>query len=68
VGERNIEVDLVKPFANIVDGEFLEVVHRLPQNPDGPVVADCPDYPISFPLKSSLNGYRYTSLMFPWNR
>ncbi len=62
MGERNIEVDLVKPFANIVDGEFLKVVHRLPQNPD------CPGYPVSFPLKSFLNGYRYTSLMFPWNR
>ncbi len=65
MGERNIEVDLVKPFANIVDGEFLKVVHRLPQNPDGPVVAV---YPVSFLLKSFLNGYRYTSLMFPWNR
>ena len=65
MGERDIEVDLVKPFANIVDGEFLKVAHRLPQNPDGPVVAG---YPVSFPLKSFLNGYRYTSLMFPWNR
>ena len=58
MGERNFEVDFVKLFANIIDGEFLDVVHLLPQNPDGPVATDCPGYPVSFPLKSFLKGYR----------
>lgn len=49
MGERNSKDDSVKPFANIIDSEFLEVVHRLPQN------TDAPGCPVSFPLKSFLN-------------
>ena len=54
MGKINFDVDFVLLFANIADGEFLEVVHYLPQNPDGPVPADCRGYPPSFPLKSFL--------------
>gem|GEM_PF-4360691 len=58
MGERNFNIDFVELFANIADGEFAEVVHHLPQNPDGPVTADCPGYLVSFSLKSFLKGYR----------
>ena len=58
MGERNFEVDFLKLFANIIDGEFAKVVHHLPQNPGGPVTAGCPGYPVSFSLKSFLKGYR----------
>lgn len=58
MGKINFDVDFVLLFANIADGEFLEVVHYLPQNPDGPVPADCRGYPPSFSLKFFLKGYR----------
>jgi len=67
MGERNFKIDLVEFFANISDGEFIEVVHHFPHGPGGRGYF-CPDYLFSFSLKSFLNGYRYTSLIFPWSR
>ena len=57
MGEGNFKVDFVELFANIVDGEFLKVVHHFPHGPGGRGTF-CPDYPFSFSLKSFSNGYR----------
>jgi len=67
MGERNFVVDFVELSANIINGEFLEMVHHLPHSPGGRS-SFCPDYPTNFFLESFLNGYRYTSLMFPWSK
>ena len=58
MGKRNFRVDFVQLFAYIVNGEFLEGVHQTPHDPGGLVVADLPDYPISFCLKSFLSVYK----------
>ena len=50
-------VDSIEFFTNISDGEFFEGTHHLPHSP-GRRCYFCPDYPISFFLKSFLNGYR----------
>ena len=57
MGKRNFEVDFVEVSANIIDGEFFEGVHRFPHDP-GRSGYFCPDYLLSFSLKSFLNGYR----------
>jgi len=57
MGQANFKVDFVQPFAYIIYGEFFKRVHQTPHDPGGS--GDfCPDYPISFFLKSFLNGYR----------
>ena len=56
-GQGNFKVDFIQLFAYIANGEFVEGVHLSPQirgRSDG----FCPDYPVSFFLKSFLNGYR----------
>ena len=35
MGERNIKVDFVELFANIIDGEFIKGVHQMPHYPGG---------------------------------
>jgi len=57
MGQRNFYVDFVEFFANIVDGEFSKGVHQTPHDPGGSG-SFCPDYPISFCLKSFLSVYR----------
>jgi hypothetical protein len=57
MGEENFNIDFVELSANIADGEFLKAVHHSPHSP-GRRMGFCPDYPISFSLKSFLNGYR----------
>jgi hypothetical protein len=44
MGERNFNIDFVELFANIIDGEFAEMVHHVPQSPGSPITADCSDY------------------------
>jgi hypothetical protein len=57
MGQGNFKVDFVEFFANIVDGEFSKGVHQTPHDPGGRCHF-CPDYSISFFLKSFLSGYR----------
>jgi len=57
MGKRNIYVDLVEPFAYIINGEFMKRVHQTPHDPGGRGNF-CPDYTISFCLKFFLSGYK----------
>lgn len=67
MGEGNIIVDLIDVSANIINGEFSKGVHQTPHDP-GRSGGFYPDYSFSFFLKSFPNGYKYTSLIFPWNK
>ena len=67
MGEKYFKVDLVEFLANIIYGEFFEGVHHLPHDLGGRCDFH-PDYSFSFSLKSFLNGYRKTLLMFLWTR
>ena len=64
MGQRNFYIDFVEFSANIVDGEFFEGIHHTSFNPGGGG-SFCPDYPISFFLKSFVNGYNNTSFILP---
>ncbi len=55
--QGNFKVDFVYLFANIIDGEFSKGVHRNSFDPGGSCYF-CPDYPVSFCLKSFLSVYR----------
>ena len=57
MGKSNFSIDFIQIFANIVDGEFFKGVHQAPHDPGGSG-GFCPDYLISFCLKSFLSGYR----------
>ena len=50
-------IDFVESFANIINGEFSKGVHQTPHDPGGSG-SFCPDYPISFFLKSFRSGYK----------
>ena len=57
MGQRNINIDFIEFSDNIINGEFFEGVHHKPFNPGGSCYF-CPDYPVSFCLKSFLSIYR----------
>jgi hypothetical protein len=70
VRERNFKIDFVNLFAYTMYGKFVKGIHRLPLSPGGSSTLPPgiqPDRLSNFFLKSFLNGYRYTSLIVPWN-
>jgi hypothetical protein len=64
MGQRNINIDFIEFFDNIINGEFMKRVHHTPLDPGGSCYF-CPDYPVSFSLKFFLSGYNNKSFILP---